>query len=67
MKIITVSIITWIDVIKAPLASDMISCNIPRALIYYDLPDLIKAIFPRTVHVNDAVDAYGNLKSSTEN
>lgn len=56
------SITTWIDVIKAPLASDMISYCVPRALMYYDLPDLIKAIFPRLVHIIDAVDAYGDLK-----
>jgi len=62
MKIITVSIITWIDVIKAPLASDMISYNVPEALTCYDLPDLINAISPRPEHIIDKEDAYGNFK-----
>ena len=61
------SITTWIDVIKAPLAPDLISYNVPRALEYYDLPNLVNVISPRPVHIIDAVDAYGNLKSRTEN
>ena len=61
------SITTWIDVIKSPLAPDLISYNVPRALTCYDLPDLVNVISPRPVHIIDAVDTYGNLKSRTEN
>ena len=61
------SITTWIDVIKAPLAPDLISYNVPQALTCYDLPDLVNLISPRPVHIIDTVDAYGNLKSRTEN
>lgn len=49
------SISAWIDVIKVPLAPDLISYCVPRALPYYDLPDLINAISPRSVHIIDAV------------
>lgn len=32
---------TWMDIIKAPLSKDNLSNVVPRALEFYDLPDLI--------------------------
>ena len=43
------SVSTWMDIIKNPLAKDHLSNVVPRAMQYYDLPDLVNVIKPRMV------------------
>lgn len=40
---------SWINVVKTPLEKNNMTHQVPNALLYYDLPDLISAISPRTV------------------
>jgi len=43
------SITSWIDIIKAPLAAEVLPHVVPSVLEYYDIPDLVRAIAPRPV------------------
>jgi cephalosporin-C deacetylase-like acetyl esterase len=43
------SVSTWMDIIKDPLAKDHLSNVVPRAMQYYDLPNLVNVIKPRMV------------------
>jgi len=56
------SIESWMDVVTTPLSKNQLAQVVPAALTRYDLPDLVRAIAPRTVHTNDPVDAKGNPK-----
>jgi hypothetical protein len=40
---------SWITVVEAPTVLNNMTHVVPRALMYYDLPDLVKAISPRSV------------------
>ena len=57
------SITSWIDIIKAPLAKQVLTHIVPSVLQYYDLPDLVRAIAPRPVSIVDPVDAFGKQLS----
>jgi acetyl esterase/lipase len=56
------SIESWMDVVATPLSKQQLQQVVPAALTRYDLPDLVRAIAPRAVNVNDPVDAKGNSK-----
>lgn len=45
--------------LDAPLHRDLAGIVVPGALRHYDLPDLVRAIAPRTVAIWNAVDAMG--------
>ena len=47
--------------LDAPLHRDLAEIIVPGVLRHYDLPDLVRAIAPRTVAVWNAVDAMGKL------
>ena len=40
---------SWIQVVEAPTVKNNLTHVVPGALAYYDLPDLVQAIFPRKV------------------
>ena len=56
------SIDTWMDVVATPLSKNQLAQVVPAALTRYDLPDLVRAIAPRPVHVEDPVNAKGDSK-----
>jgi hypothetical protein len=53
------SIESWMDVVNEPFAVDQLSNVVPSALEYYDLPNLIAAIAPRTVVIESPVNPKG--------
>jgi cephalosporin-C deacetylase-like acetyl esterase len=58
--VIEQAIDSWMDVVATPLARGQLEQIVPNALTRYDLPDLIRAIAPRPVHVRRPVDPTGN-------
>jgi cephalosporin-C deacetylase-like acetyl esterase len=56
------SIDSWAEVASTPLARDQLTNVIPFVLEHYDLPDLVKAIEPRKVIIQDRVDPTGKPK-----
>jgi dienelactone hydrolase len=56
------SIESWMDVVATPLSKNQLAQVVPAALTRYDLPDLVRAIAPRPVHVEDPVNAKGDSK-----
>lgn len=53
------SIESWSAVAASPLAKNQLTNVVPFALEYYDLPNLVAAIAPRTVEIRDPVDPTG--------
>lgn len=49
------SIVSWLDIVRAPLADGILSHVVPGALEYYDLADLVSFIAPRQVKIVDPV------------
>jgi len=58
------SIASWMEVMDTPLARNQLGQLVPGALRKYDLPDLVRAIAPRPVHVRNPVDAAGRPKAA---
>ena len=56
------SIESYFEVVATPLSRGQLSNVVPKALEYYDLPDLIRAISPRLVFVKKPVDPTGKPK-----
>jgi len=56
------SIASWMDVVATPLCRHQLEGIVPGALERYDLPDLVRAIAPRSVTVRETVDATGKAK-----
>jgi len=56
------SIESWMDVVATPQCKNQLQQVVPGALARYDLPDLVRAIAPRTVRANNAVDPAGKPK-----
>lgn len=56
------SISSWMDIIREPTARNQFKHVVPDAMKYYDLPDLVAAISPRTVSIIEPVDAHGRLR-----
>jgi cephalosporin-C deacetylase-like acetyl esterase len=56
------SIESWMDVVATPLSKNQLAQVVPAALTRYDLPDLVRAIALRPVHVIDPVDPKGEPK-----
>lgn len=54
------SIFSWVDTVASPLAPEQMTHVVPGALIFYDLPDLVRAVEPRPVIIIDPVDPFGN-------
>jgi len=57
------SIESWIDVVATPMGKGQLQLIVPNALATYDLPDLIRAMAPRPVHVLSPVDPTGKAKT----
>lgn len=55
---------SWMEVVATPLGTGQISQVVPDALESYDLPDLVRAIGPRPVHVRHPVDPTGKPKAA---
>ena len=53
------SVNSWIDIVREPLAKDILDHIVPSVLKYYDLPDLVRVIAPRPVNIVEPVDAFG--------
>ncbi len=53
---------SWMDVVATPLAEHQLEQIVPNALKRYDLPDLVRAIAPRKVTIEDPVDPTGRPK-----
>jgi hypothetical protein len=53
---------SWMEVVATPLSKNQLAQVVPAALTRYDLPDLVRAIAPRPVHVEDPVNAKGDSK-----
>ena len=58
------SIVSWMDVVGAPLGRELMTHVVPRALTRYDLPDLIRAAKPRTVRIVDPLDGMGKPRET---
>jgi len=56
------SIESYLEVVATPLSRGQLSNVVPGALLYYDLPDLIRAVSPRLVFVKNPVDPTGKPK-----
>jgi cephalosporin-C deacetylase-like acetyl esterase len=56
------SIESWMDVVATPLSKLQLQQVVPAALTRYDLPDLVRAVGPRPVHLEDPVNAKGDSK-----
>lgn len=56
------SITSWMDIISEPEAKNQFKNVVPFAMKYYDLPDLVDVITPRSVEITKPVDVYGKLK-----
>ena len=48
------SISSWMDLLSRPMTHDQLAYVVPNALVYYDLPDLVLAISPRTVNIEES-------------
>jgi len=57
---------SWMDVVAAPLGKDQLTQVVPGALARYDLPDLVKAVSPRSVHIRNRVNPDGSPKEKAE-
>jgi dienelactone hydrolase len=53
------SLVSWSAVVKTPVSYNQLTNVVPGALKVYDLPDLVKAIAPRKVTINNPVDPVG--------
>ncbi|MFP4058789.1 MAG: acetylxylan esterase [Candidatus Brocadiia bacterium] len=53
---------SWMDVVATPQCEGQLGQVVPGALARYDLPDLLRAIAPRQVHIRKPVDARGKPK-----
>jgi dienelactone hydrolase/pimeloyl-ACP methyl ester carboxylesterase len=53
------SLASWSAVVKTPVSHNQLTNVVPGALKVYDLPDLVKAIAPRKVTINNPVDPVG--------
>lgn len=56
------SITSWMDVVKTPLCVEQLDQTVPLALRYYDLPDLVQAIGPENVTIEEPMDPTGKPK-----
>jgi len=56
---------SWTDVVDEPLSRDQLSNVVPFALELYDLPDLVRAIAPRRVTIEQPVHPTGQPAGST--
>jgi cephalosporin-C deacetylase-like acetyl esterase len=56
------SIESWMDVVNEPLGVDQLTNVVPSALEYYDLPNLVESIRPRSVVIEAPVDPRGQPK-----
>ena len=54
----SVRLINSMEIITEPKVKHQLKNAVPGAIKYYDLPDLINAIFPRLVKIINPVDAY---------
>jgi hypothetical protein len=53
------SITSWTDIIKAPLAKQILTHVVPSVLTRYDLTDLVRAVEPRSVRIVNPIGAFG--------
>jgi cephalosporin-C deacetylase-like acetyl esterase len=53
------AISSWTDVVNEPRSRDQLTNVVPAALVYYDLPDLVRTIGPGKVSVEQPVDPTG--------
>ncbi len=53
---------SWMDVVATPQCRNQLNQAVPGALAAYDLPDLAKAVAPRTMRFRGAVDPVGKPK-----
>jgi len=56
------SIESWMDVVATPQCRNQLNQIVPGALRCYDLPDLVRALAPRPVHIRQPVDPTGKPK-----
>ena len=54
------AIASWMDVVATPLSKSQLHQVVPGALARYDLPDLVRAIAQRPVHILEPLDPAGN-------
>jgi hypothetical protein len=54
------SIASWMNVVATPLSKSQLHQVVPGALARYDLPDLVRAIAQRPVHIVEPLDPAGN-------
>jgi len=57
---------SWMDVVATPRCKNQLNQIVPGALTRYDLPDLVRAIAPRPVHIRHPVDPAGKPKPGRE-
>jgi dienelactone hydrolase len=53
------SLTSWEDLVKQGISRGQLGSVVPGALQVYDLPDLVRRLAPRPVHIESPVDASG--------
>ncbi len=56
---------SWMDIIENPTILNNMTHEIPSAMVYYDLPDLVNAISPRPVSYNPAAYVISDTTDTT--
>ncbi|QKR98342.1 hypothetical protein F9288_00785 [Sphingomonas sp. CL5.1] len=59
-------LVSWRAAVTAPIQKNLAEVTVPGALRFYDIPVLVKAVFPRSVEIKNPTDAGGNPISINE-